>query len=152
MSGIRNKRKLDDIKSKLKFDGKNNIAFCIKINKNEIVSRIHARLANKQISIGRVSMAFNHILCIEIKKSISDFLLTYNCMPEDVVYQCDSDCTQIARTGKLRCADPDIAHMLADAVAWFNSHGVEPSGVIQLSLAHAITIKMERRFNLRRHK
>ena len=41
MFQIKSKKTHDEIISKLRFDCKENIAFCIKINRNEIINKIH---------------------------------------------------------------------------------------------------------------
>ena len=148
MSKIKSRKIQDDIISKLEFDRKGNIAFCIKINKNEIINQIQEmrKIKYKNISRGRITYKFHRILWRLILERIQSFLNIHGCTFDDVSFQCDGDCISFAKDTGLKHVDEDNAHMLSDIVAWANNHNQEPRGTIGLDFTNELETELRKSF------
>ena len=148
MSQIKSKKTHDEIISKLRFDSKENIAFCIKINRNKIIDKIHEmrRMKHENVSRGKIIKNFHRILLHLLRERILNFFNMYGCTFDDVAFQCDGDCINLAKDTGLKYVDRCSVHMLADIVAWANNHKQEPDGVIALDFTHELETELKNHF------
>ena len=145
MSQMANKKKQKDIVSKIKFDGKNSIAFCIKINHN--INKIIDMniIQKKRISRGKIFREHSRLLLFSIRDSLEKFSLMHNCPLTDIPFQCDNDCRGFTKDTGLPYDDPGIAHELSDFVAWNNKNHIVIDGVVELDRLHDTDQKLVER-------
>ena len=129
--------KQNAIVSKLRFDGKNNIAFCIRIDRNIITNQILTlrRIKKKNIPTEKFFRAYYRTVFQHIAERLRRFTLDHGQRLEDVLFQCDSDCIRFAKDTNLRYVYKGSAYDLSDVVAWCNNRGLEPKGVITLDIS-----------------
>lgn len=140
MSTIRNKEIRQDILFRISFDGNESAAFCIRIDKNNTVSKLiqQVRTRNRPWLKRRIHATFNRSTMHYVRQEIEGFLIKRNHSIQDVVFECDDDCMGIIKDSGLRYAAAGYAHDLADAVAWANNRNMEPKGVSSADHASAI--------------
>ena len=61
-----------------------------------------------------------------------------------LVVECDSDGRGFVVDVGLRNAKADRAHLVADAVAWANNHGIELDGAVAVDRVDQITKELKR--------
>lgn len=132
MSKLFDIKRQKEIISKIKFDGKNNIAFCIKFNRNIKKISNMKMIKRKKISLGKINRIRHYRLLSSTKEAIISFLIAHNYSIHDIYFQCDSDCRGFLRDVGLHYDDPGIAHQLSDVVAWANRRNIPLDGVIEL--------------------
>ena len=134
----------DAIISKLKFDNRQNIAFCIRINRDQIIRNVKklSKIKHKNISNGKIYRTYDYLLFQELREMILGFLIKHKYGLSDIIFECDSDCIRFVKSSGLKPTNAGDAHMLADIVAWANNRSIEPDGVITLDLAKVIEPKM----------
>ena len=89
---------------------------------------------------------YHYLLWRAVRVHIEEFLRQHRYEMSDVVFQCDGDCKDFIKDVGLQHIGEGSAYMLADIVAWANSHGKEPSGTVRLKLADMLYKDMKRRF------
>lgn len=146
MNIIQNKQRKDFILSTIKFDGKEGIAFCVRLDRDIILAEIKNKNPKRNISRSRIMYNFNYTLMNQMREQIDSFLIKHGHELSDIILQCDSDCQDFAKNNGLCYTDQGDAHTLADIVAWANNRNKEPEGVIPLDLREEITTKMKKRF------
>ena len=135
-----NPKEKNAIVSKLRFDGKNNIAFCIRVDKNRITSQIQnlSRVKKKNTSNEKIFYAYNLAVSKYIIERLQRFVLDHGQSLEDVIFQCDGDCIRFAKDINLKYSYKGSAYDLSDIVAWCNNRGLEPKGVITLDIRNNV--------------
>ena len=130
----------DAIVSRLKFDGKNNIAFCIRIDRNSITNQIRnlRRIKKKNIPNENFFRAYHLAVSRHIVERLQRFTLDHGQRLEDVIFQCDSDCIRFAKDVNLKYSYKGQAYDLSDVVAWCNNRGLEPNGAVALDFSDSI--------------
>ncbi len=136
--------KQNAIISKLRFDGKNNIAFCIRIDRNIITNKIRnmRRIKKKNILNEKIFYACNLAVSRYIIERLQRFVLEHGQSLEDVIFQCDGDCIRFAKDVNLKYSYKGSAYDLSDVVAWCNNHGLEPKGVVTLDIRNDVKSKL----------
>ena len=136
--------KQNAIVSKLRFDGKNNIAFCIRVDKSIITNKIRnlRRVKKKNTSNEKIFRAYYRIVFRNIAERLQRFALDHGHKLEDILFQCDSDCIRFAKDTNLRYVYKGSAYDLSDVVAWCNNRGLEPKGVITLDISSDVKSKL----------
>ena len=147
MNVVMGRKKQDAILSKLRFNGNENIAFCIRLDKDAIVKKISARkkLGHRHPR-KNIFRAYDCLLCKYIHERITIFLAKHNHALSDVAFQCDSDCRNFIKVNGLRRDDIGSAHGLADIVAWSNNKNKEPRGAESLDPRAWIDAELKKRF------
>ena len=143
MNMIRNQKEQNRIIESLIFDRTECVAFCIRLERKKILEKIsHTRRRNRSFNNRKLLHTYHYLVCRAIRGHIEKFLHQHGCGIDDVVFQCDGDCRDLAKDVGWRYGDAGSAHMLADIVAWANSHGREPVGVVSLDLTDSIYEQM----------
>ena len=127
MGKLKNKEIQQRIISRIRFDGNESTAFCIRIDKNNTVKELIQTKAskNKTVLRKRIHATFNRSVMHYIRQDIEEFLIRHKHSMRDVVFECDSDCLDIAKDNGLRHGAAGSVHRLADAVAWANNRNIE---------------------------
>ncbi len=134
------KRSKQTIIKNLKFDKKNSIAFCVRIERKAIINKIKSRrLAKyKRMSGGKLFAMFEKILFKYLRHEIEKFTLMYGFGATEIIVECDNDSIVFARTWGVKHIKPSIAHLISDIVAWCNNKNKSVKGVIELDLTKLI--------------
>ena len=145
---LKNKEVRKLLASKLEFNCRENIAFCINMDKNRITNKIIHSMDKKYsyISHGRIYSAHNKILLQKLYEKTLEFLRSHNQELHKVIFECDSDCRPFVRDNGLKYTDRGYAHTISDIIAWANNNGLEPKGAIALDLTHEIEIELKKLF------
>ena len=144
MDDIRRKRRKGIILDGIVLDGSESVAFCVRIDRDPIISRIKQMRRSKKTSEGRIRKAYHQILFHMLKDRMEGFALRHGMPVSDVAFQCDSDCRNFIRDAGLKRDPVGDAHAIADIVAWANNKGAEPSGVIQMNLSSELEERLVR--------
>ena len=147
MSAVIDKKKQDAILSKLRFNGNENIAFCVRLDKDTIVKEISTRkkLGHRHPR-KNIFRAYDYLLYKYMHERITTFLAKHNHALSDVAFQCDSDCRDFIKANGLRHDSIGNAHRLADIVAWSNNKNKEPRGAESLDPRAWIDAELKKRF------
>jgi len=124
--------KQDQIVNDLDFDCVNRTAFCITINRKQIIETIknHRRMRSRNISYFRLYSMFERNLFKYLRDDLGNFILQHKESITELSIQCDNDSRNFIRTWGLKPAIADNAHKIADVVAWCNNKEISVSGVI----------------------
>lgn len=142
MTTIRNKKEQNRILESLIFDHTECIAFCIRLEREKILEKIrNTERKNRSLNNRKLLHAYHHLVWRAIRDNVEKFLHQHGYGISDVVFQCDGDCRSFAKDLGWHHEAEGSAHMLADAVAWANSHGREPTGVVHLDMLHTQMVK-----------
>lgn len=146
MRHIQDRRRHKEILSKLKFDRKDMIAFCIKTERGSLISAIKSamRADGQKTPHRKIFRVYNHQLRYNICPRLEDFLNLHRCKLADVAFQCDSDSWGFLKDNGLRHAPGREAHILSDIVAWANNRNREPWGTIKIDLAAVLKAACKR--------
>ena len=133
MSMIKNKKTQDEIVSMLKFDDREITAFCIRLDKVEIINTIQnmRKIKSKNVSGRKIIEMYNRLLLRYTRDRIEEFPSKHGYALSEVVFQSDSDCMNFLKDNGLRHSG--VAHILSDIVAWANNKSKEPEGAIQIN-------------------
>ena len=148
MNMIRSKKEQNRIIEKLIFNHTDCIAFCIRLERKAVLEKIrHARQQKgRYVDDMKLLRTYHYLVWREIRDHVEKFLHQHGCGIDEVVFQCDGDCRDFAKDLGWRHAAGGSAHMLADIVAWANSHGREPTGTVSLDLTDSVYKQMAKRF------
>ena len=120
----------NDLISKIKFNGKENIGFCIRLDKDKIVDDVKKKVDSSRY--GAIYRRYNHLLFQFMRESISDFLVKHKTELSEISFQCDADCQGFITDNNLCSCEQESVHVLADLVAWSNNKEKTLDGVIDL--------------------
>lgn len=81
-----------------------------------------------------------------IRDHVEPFLRPHGCEVGRLDFQCDADCKEFVKDQGWQYVNRGPAYVLADILAWGNSHGKEPRGAVSLDLADRLERQMMRRF------
>ena len=148
MSMIKNKRTQDELISMLKFDGSDITAFCIRLDRVEIINTIQnmRRARSKNIPGRKITEMYNRLLLRYVRDKLEEFPSRHGHALSEVAFQSDSDCVNFLKDNGLRHSDAGNAHMLSDIVAWANNRSREPEGVIPINPADRIQERLRWEF------
>ena len=147
MVEIRDKKQQERIISQLKFDGKENIAFCIQIEKNKIIQNIlETKRIKQNVSKAKIYRAYHYLLLRHVRAQIETFLGKHGNALSDVVFECDMDCVNFAKDAGLKHTQRGDAYVLSDIVAWANNRGLEPRGVVVMDITVVLESYLKRIF------
>ena len=142
---LRNKRTRNEILSRADFHNDGIMAICAKIEKKRSLTEMIIK-SGKNHPSGKVWRAIDYSLLYHLKPTIAEYLAAYKHEVADVVFECDSDCLSLIKDGRLRHTRPGRAHMLADIVAWGNSHGAFLGGVVEMDLVDLMRHQLGKMF------
>lgn len=138
------------VMNKVKFDGTRVAGFCIHLEKNHTFSIVQGRLdrKGKQSYFNRKKLlrTYHSLVWKMIRDPLEGFLLSHGCAARDLVFQCDADCRGFAHDQGWKHENRGPAYVLADILAWGNSHGREPRGTVNLDIADPLERQTLERF------
>ncbi len=145
---IKSTKTREQLASRLYFDSKESIAFCLKLDKDMIINAIMKKNAKRRLNIARskILSIYDTLLLNHIRDEIIQFLKMHNYELHRIFFECDSDCRTFAKVTGLKYKNPGRVHVLSDVIAWANNNGVEPKGVITMDLASKISKKLNQIF------
>ena len=147
MRMITDKDKQNEIISKLQFDRDKVIAFCVQLDKDDIVAKTQeAKKTRHRYSRKRIYRTYDHLLYTHIQEKIKAFAVKHHHDIDEILFQCDQDCLDFVKSNGLKFDRPGSTHMLADIVAWSNNRGKEPIGVESVDLRALLKVELGRRF------
>lgn len=147
MNAVMDKKKQDTILSRLRFNGNENIAFCVRLDKDTIVKKISTRKKyGHRYPRKNIFRAYDYLSYKYMYERIATFLARHNHALSDVVFQCDSDCRDFIKVNGLRHDNAGNAYRLADIVAWSNNKNKEPRGVKSLDPRAWMDAELKKRF------
>jgi len=140
MSRIGDKKRQDEIISKLKFDSSEIMAFCFKIDKNATINEIAEMRKVKKMRIQRkkIYSTYHYLLAYHIRQRTTEFLVMHNQDVSSMTFECDGDCRRFLNESGLHNTNGGNAYMLSDIVAWANNANREPPGVTQADISGEI--------------
>lgn len=94
----------------------------------------------------KIAQTYHSLVWSMIRDPVESFLHQHRCEVSTIEFQCDADCRNFAKDVGWRRIDEGAAHMVADIVAWANSHGCEPKGTVLINLADRLNTIMLDRF------
>lgn len=141
----------DQIIQSLEFNSITEIAFCVKLDRKNILKNIMniKRSGGKNLEKGKVLRTYNRVVIQEIKKKLEDFLFSHGVSVTEIVIQCDNDCKYFAKAGALQFTRKGVAYKLSDYVAWCNNKNRRPVSVIEIDFTDVIPIRMKKILNVR---
>lgn len=138
------------VMNKVRFDGTRVAGFCIHLEKKRTLSTVLGHLGHqgKQSYLNRkkLSRTYNSLIWRMIREPLEGFLLSHGCTARDLVFQCDADCRSFVNDQGWRHENRGPAYVLADILAWGNSHGREPKGTVRLDIADPLERQTLERF------
>lgn len=142
MNEIKHKYRRGSILGGIRFDGSECIAFCVRIDRDPILSRVKQMRRSGKASEGRLRKSYHCILFHLLKDRIGGFALRHGVPIAEVPFQCDSDCRNFIRDAGLKQDREGAAHAIADIIAWANNRGMEPPGVISVDLSSELEARL----------
>ena len=148
MSTIRSRDAKSAIIDKVSFDGRNTMGLCLRLEKKRTFARLrsHPKQRRRFVSNKKLSRTYNGLMWNQLRDHVEPFLWSHNFELHRLCVQCDIDCRDFVNDRGLHRASPGPAYMLADVLAWGNSHGREPKGTTYLNLADRLEGQMLRHF------
>lgn len=139
MSMVRPRNIRRNIISALRIDKRDMLVFCIRRDAR-LVDDIYRtqRAKRRNVLKGKIHNYVDRKTFMNIRPIIVDYLAARRCSLPDVIFQCDADCIRFLKQNGLRNSYKGRAHVIADIVAWANSHGLAPDGVIEIDLAKSL--------------
>ena len=138
MHDIHDGKDRDKIISKLNFDGKQCIAFCYRIEFDEMIKKISNTRQRRNVRKRRIFRIGHYVMWTLVQDQIKKFLQLHKCDTTDVVFQCDGDSVAFLKTAGLKRSHKGHAHSLSDMVVWANNRGTEPQGTVSMDLTDEI--------------
>lgn len=117
-------KKQNEIIAKMVFDGKNRIAFCVYLKRDDIVDSIknRRRAKRKRTPTGKILRTYNYVVMQKVKKYLEEFVMKHHISITDIVIQCEKDCIPFAKAGSLKYKyEKGKAYRLADIIAYCNN-------------------------------
>ena len=137
--GMKQTRIRQKMISKLSFDGINNVAFCVLIDRERIITKIRSSKRGKlERSGANIYRIYNNSAFYHIKNQIAAFSNRHGHGYGDIQFQCDSDCERFAKENALQYTDAGTTHTLSDLVAWANKRQKKIHGVIEIDASKRI--------------
>lgn len=148
MSTIRSRDVKNAIIDNISFDGSNTMGLCLHLEKKRTFAKLRGQPKRKRrfVSNKKLSRTYNSLMWNQLRDHVEPFLQIHNFELHRLYIQCDIDCKDFVNDRGLRRASPGPAYMLADILAWANSHGREPKGAVHLDLADRLEGQMLRHF------
>lgn len=144
------RRDRDDVINRVKFDRRTIAGYCIHLEKNRTFSKVYDRFKRKgrldRTNRKKLSRTYNALLWMGIRSPLEEFLLQHGHITQDLIFQCDVDCRDFAKDRGWDYENRGPAYVLADILAWCNSHGQELDGSVYLDLADLLEQQTLKRF------
>jgi len=128
-STIKNTSKRSDLASKLRFNRRENIGLCIRIDKDDIVDSKKKKV--KTSKHRALYSRYNQLLFQFLSAELRTFTAQHGVEWTEINFQCDADCQGFIADNNLRSCEKESVHTLADLVAWSNNREKEPEGAIR---------------------
>ena len=147
MRGERTCDEKNSIVAKAEFDRKNLMGICLRLEKKRTFSKLQEhskkhRFTNRK----KLSRTYHALVWRLLRDPVEQFLQPHNYEAHRLDIQCDADCRNFVTDCGWRSAEPGPAHALADVLAWGNSHGREPKGIVSLDFSDTLHAQMLKRF------
>lgn len=148
MSSIRSRDTKGGIIDKVRFDGRNLMGLCIRLEKKRTFARLAGgpKQRRRFASNKKLPRTYHGLVRNQLSDHAGPFRLSHNCEAHRLDFQCDFDCRDFVNDRGWHRASPGQAHMLADIPAWGNSHGLEPKGSTCIGLSDSLEAQMMRHF------
>ena len=140
MSGQRKKQKAKIIKN-LEFDQFNRTAFCVKINRKNVIDTV------KRMAGGKLFALFEKTLFKYLTYEIEKFTLQYHLSAKEIVVECDNDSIVFAKTWGVKHLSAGSVHIISDIIAWCNNKNQNIDGVIEIDLSEKIQSELLRKLS-----
>ena len=148
MCTIRSRDVKKGIIDKVAFDGRNLMGLCIRLERKRTFAKLREgpRQRHRFASNKKLSRTYHNLVWNQLRDHIEPFLRLHKCEVHGLEFQCDYDCASLVRDRGWRRTSPGPAHVLADILAWGNSHEREPKGTTYLNLSDLLEGQMLRHF------
>ena len=148
MSGQRKKQKAKIIKN-LEFDQFNRTAFCVKINRKNVIDtvKINGIKKNKKMQGGNLFPQLKKILLNYLTYEFEKFTLQYHLSAKEIVVECDNDSIVFAKTWGVKHLSAGSVHIISDIIAWCNNKNQNIDGVIEIDLSEKIQSELLRKLS-----
>ena len=96
----------DALSSKLEFNRKESVVFCLKIERNKTIAKIKKMIDKKHkktTSHRRIYQKYDYSLFRNMRDEIIDFGKKHNYELSEITFQCDDDCQSFLKQNGLRC-------------------------------------------------
>lgn len=136
---IRPRKTRKNIISALNIRNRDMLAFCIKRDIS-IVDKMHKmqRIRRRNLSKSRIFKYVHYKTFVAMQPRITDYLAAHGCSLSDIAFQCDMDCAMFLKQNGLRSSQRGGAYVISDIVAWANSHGLAPDGVVEIDMTKTL--------------
>lgn len=116
------------------------LMICFRINRPDIIRKL---LKTKLSKLGRsakskINKCFNYALVKEIENEISSYLIAHKVSIKELIIEVDADMRKTLKSAGLKIREPDIAHNLADIVAWTNTNNRNHRHIREINLVDKI--------------
>lgn len=145
MSKLGYKKIRNNVLARSDFRNKEIMAFCVKIDRESTIDMV-VKKTKKRVAKKRIRRTFDRLLSRNLKPHLLEYLQRYRLELDDITFQCDYDCLSFSKEAGLKHAKPAAAHMLADIVAWANTHNIDIAGVVELDMVEDIRKEVLRLF------
>ena len=144
MNQIQDKNQRKRIINTVSFDGKNRTAFCLAMNRKNIIDKVTnlRKIKQKRMPKSRIIRVYNYLLFQYVKPEIEQFIIKNGYAMTDMIIQCEEDCVSIAKDNSLFHTNIGIAYRISDIVAWCNSHNITLSGVVEKDFTDQLECKL----------
>lgn len=147
MNMIKNKKARDDVIGQVRFDGRECIGFCVRLEKGRAIAKVMQSARQKhRRGAAKIHGTYHALVWSRMRDRTEAFLRRHGCEVGTIRFQCDADCRNFAKDVGWRYVDRGPAHTLADIVAWANSHGREPKGTVCMDMVDLLDTDLARRF------
>ena len=127
----------------LKFDRINRIAFCVKLDRKNIIEKIRQSGKIKQRTPKQTLLnVYNRVIITHIISYIEEFLHLHGVSIHDLNIQCDMDCKPFVRAGSMKFQHKGAAYRISDYVAWCNNRSGVLQDVIEINFTDKIIPNM----------
>ena len=116
------------------------LMICFRINRPDIIRKL---LKKKLSKVGRstkrnINKYFNYALVKEIENKISSYLIAHKVSIKELIIEADTDMEKTLKNTGLKTTKPNIAHSLADIIAWTNTNNRNHKDIREVDLTDKI--------------
>jgi hypothetical protein len=135
------------ITKKMTFDYNNRIAICFRLNQNEIIDRVKQRrqIRQRRTPEGKLVRLFHRVAYQFLKPEIERFVLSHNQSVNELIVECDRDCSSFVKENSLKADMVKDAHKIADIIAWSNNKSKNIPSIIEIDVTKEIEEMMVER-------
>ena len=130
--------------SQIRFKNRECLALCVKMERKAALEWMSkaTRSKTKHMNVNKIMRTYNRELWRSIEKEVMGFLHRHRQGYEDIIFESDQDCILFLVDMGIKHTDPGHGYTIADAIAWANNRGNEPSGVKRINAYEKILKRM----------